>query len=101
MNGYAGRCIRPEGPDTMTKIRQQCVTGYNNFAAAFKQLKYVNLAPFTGLPRSPPRQLLDLIFAARKRSYCTKISVDQAVNNQICLSTSTPPTFMATTAACR
>lgn len=39
----------------------------------YHQLKYANLVPFTGLPRSPPRPLLDLVFAARKRSHCTVI----------------------------
>lgn len=38
------------------------------------QLKYANLVPFTGLPRSPPWQHLDLVFAARKRSHCTEIN---------------------------
>lgn len=43
------------------------------FRNGFNQLKYANLVPFTGLPRSPPRQLLDLVFAAKKRSHCTEI----------------------------
>lgn len=65
--------MKPEGPDTMTKNTAASASQATTISQRLNQLKYANLVPFTGLPRSPSRQFLDFVFAARKRSHCTEI----------------------------